>query len=82
MYDQLVSGNTQYNKAFSFFLPRAGGVPGSGVTPSIYITDLMSGDAFSKWYYAQKDPVIRESPLTELFGAIRRALQGSSKVGY
>lgn len=77
MYDQLVSGNTQYNKTFNFLVHSPDGK--ASMEGHISIADLMSADAFKKWYYSPNNAV-REDP-TLIFNAIRQALQQSNQVG-
>lgn len=77
MYDQLSAGNTQYNKSFNFLVHSPDGK--ASMEGHISIADLMSAEAFKKWYYSPNNAV-REDP-NLIFNAIRQALQQSNQVG-
>ena len=77
MYDQLASGNGQYNRTFNFIVKTPDGK--AGMEGHISIADLMSAEAFKKWYYSPNNAV-REDP-NLIFAAIRQSIQQGNQVG-
>jgi hypothetical protein len=93
MFDRLVSGDQSLNKAFQVFVPaqktaQQQSAPvyrhdasGDGANVTISLADLISSDAFSKWYYSPAANAIRGVDTTVLFNAIRQSLQQTAQVG-
>lgn len=77
MYDQMSYGNPQYNRTFNFSVRSPDGK--ASMEGHISIADLMSSDAFKKWYYSPNNAV-REDP-SLIFSAIRQSLQQAGQGG-
>lgn len=76
MHDQLASGNPQYNRTFNFMVRSPDGK--ASMEGHISLADLMSAEAFKKWYYSPNNAV-REDP-NLIFNAVRQSIQQSNQV--